>query len=209
MNTRLAAFLTPALALAAAALGAPEAGHADGAAHAGEHAVPKAGVLPEVNQGIIPMIVSILVFVVVFAVLAVKVWPPIVKSLNEREAKIRSEIESAEMARQQAKAALDQYERALADARAQGQRELEKAKALQAQQLSEMRAKADADLAQAKDKAMREIDAAKKIAIQEVYAQGAALSTMVAGRILKRELNASDQQRFVDEALANLGASNN
>lgn len=198
---RFAARLVPAvltLALCSTALGAPEGGEGE-----------KAGVLPTMAQGIVPMIVSLVVFGVVFAILAVAVWPKITKGLAEREAKIRSEIESAEMARKEAKMALEQYERALADARAQAQKELDKAKALQGQQLNELRAKADAEMAGMKDKAMREIEAAKKLAIQEIYTQGAALSTAVAGRILQRELNPSDYQRLVDEAVGGLEASRN
>jgi F-type H+-transporting ATPase subunit b len=190
------AFALASLSLSSAALAAPESGE-------------KAGVLPTMLQGLVPMIVSLVVFGLVFAILAVKVWPVIVKALNERESKIRSEIESAEMARQQAKAALDQYERALAEARAEAQRELEKAKSLQAAQLAELKAKNDVAIAMERDKAMREIDASKKLAIQEIYAQGAALSTAVAGRILQRELNPADYQRLVDEAVAGLGVSKN
>ncbi len=197
MNRFMLAVVSPVMLIAAPVLAA--APESEG--HGGE----KAGVLPTVAQGIVPMLVTLVVFGIVFAVLAVLVWPKITKALHEREAKIRSEIESAETARKQAKAALDQYERALSDARAEAQRELEKAKVLQAQQLTEMKAKNDADMAIAKDKAMREIEAAKKLAIQEVYGQGAQLASMVAGRILQREINAGDQQRFVDEAVATLG----
>lgn len=197
MSRRSIAFLLSALSFTPAVLAS--------AAEEGE----KAGVLPTGPQGLVPMIVTIAVFGIVFVILAAKVWPTIVKALNEREAKIRSEIEAAETARQQAKAALDQYERALSDARAEAQRELEKAKANQAQQLAEMKAKNDAMIAAERDKAMREIDAAKKLAIQEIYAQGAQLSTAVAGKILQRELNPSDYQRLVDEAVHNLGASKN
>lgn len=188
--------LASTLIASSTALGAPEGGE-------------KAGVLPTLAQGIVPMIVSLAVFGIVFAILAVAVWPKITKGLAEREAKIRSEIESAEMARQEAKMALEQYERALADARTQAQKELDKAKALQSQQLTELRAKADAEMAGLKDKAMHEIEAAKKIAIQEIYSQGAALSTAVAGRILQRELNPSDYQRLVDEAVGGLQGSRN
>lgn len=192
--------LAPALALASSS--PPPAG--------GEGAAPEsAGVLPTLTQAIMPMIVTFVVFGIVFAILAVKVWPTITKALHEREAKIRSEIEAAEHARQQAKAALAQYERALSDARAEAQKELERAKGLQAQQLAEMKARNDAVIAAEKDKALREIEAAKRLAIQDVYTQGAQLSTMVAGRILKRELNAGDYQRLVDEAVGSLQSTNN
>ena len=60
-----------------------------------------------------------------------------------------------------------------------------------------------------KDKAARDINAAKEQAITELYSQAAIMSTQIAGRILKRELNADDQQAIVDESLAQLKAENN
>ncbi len=42
----------------------------------------------------------------------------------------------------------------------------------------------------------------------EIYAQAATLATDVAGRILKRELTARDQQRLVEESLAEFAKAN-
>jgi F-type H+-transporting ATPase subunit b len=184
-------------AIAASALAADEAGH-DG---------PKAGVLPTIEQGIVPMLVSIVVFSVVLAVLSAKVWPAISKGLADREAKIKNEIESAEAARMQAKAALDQYERALADARAEAQKEIEKAKAAAMAAANEIKARNETDMAAQKAKFVQEIDAAKKAALGEIYAHAAGLATLTAGKILQREIQRGDQQQLVSESLSELKAS--
>src|SRR5688572_12859314 len=83
-----------------------------------EHAEHELSPTPSVNEGLITGITAIVVFLTVLAVLSVKVWPMMVKALDERAEKIRSEIEGAEQARQQAKDALEQYQRSLAEARA-------------------------------------------------------------------------------------------
>ena len=64
----------------------------------------------------------------------------------------------------------------------------------------------DQELTALKDRARRDIEAAKRDALAEIYEQTAALSTAVASKILKRELNASDQKRLVDESIGELQA---
>ncbi len=199
--SRVALFASPLL-LAATALAQEGAAHAAGAA-AEEHG-PKAGVLPTIEQGLAPMIVSLVVFIVVLAVLSAKVWPAITKGLADREHKIKSEIEAAEAARAQAKSALEGYERALADARAQAQKELDAAKLAATAVANELKAKTEADLAAAKDKMLREIEGAKKQALADIYGEASSLATMVAGKILRREINAQDQQRLVNDCLTEM-----
>ena len=89
------------------------------------------------------MLVAIGVFAVVFVILAKAVWPKILGGLKDRENKIREEIEGAELARQQAKDALEQYQQSLAQARAEAQKMIETTKAQQATLAAELRAKAD------------------------------------------------------------------
>jgi F0F1-type ATP synthase membrane subunit b/b' len=56
---------------------------------------------------------------------------------------------------------------------------------------------------------MKEIDQAKRAAVSELYADATNLATMVAGKILKREINAQDQQRLVEESLGQLQSLRN
>jgi F-type H+-transporting ATPase subunit b len=188
------------LALAGAAL-AQE--HAEHGAHPEE---PKAGVLPTAEQGITPMLVAIGVFIVVFGILSLKVWPMIVKGLKDREMKIRNSIEEAEMAQKQARQALEQYEKNLASARAEAQKMLDDAKIQQQAITAELKAKSDIELAQLRDKAKRDIDSAKAAAISEIHAHATSLATAMAAKILKREINAGDQQRMIQESLQEMGA---
>lgn len=169
----------------------------------------KAGVLPTIAQGIVPMIIAIIVFAVVLAVLSVKVWPLILAGLHEREKKIKDEIEGAELARKQAKDALEQYQQSLAQARAEAQKEIDKARS-QAQVIAaELKAKADVELNAMREKAMRDIDNAKKAAVSEIYSHSTQLATTIAGKILRREVNSGDTQRLLDESVAQLSGSRN
>lgn len=160
--------------------------------------------IPKPNEGIMSSVATLVAFIVVAAVFGAVVWPKIAKGLSDRASKIKDEIESAEAARAQAKAALDQYERALADARVEAQKEIEKAKAQAIAIAGELRAKADVEMAAMKDKAIREIDSAKKQALTEIYAEASNLGTLVATKILQREINRGDQGRLVEDALSEM-----
>lgn len=167
------------------------------------------GAIATTQQGLWTAVTALIVFAIVFAVLAVKVWPVITRALDERANKIRSEIEAAEQARQQARDALEQYQRSLAEARAESKKMLDDTKAQQQALAADLRAKADAELTQMRDRARRDIDAAKRAAISEIYTTSANLAADMAGKILQREWSAGDQQRMVENSLRELQTESN
>ena len=100
----------------------------------------------------------------------------------------------------------EQYERNLASARAEAQKMLDDAKLQQQAITAELKQKSEIDLAQMRDKAKRDIEAAKGAAIAEIHAHATSLATAMASKILKREINAGDQQRLIQESLQEMGA---
>jgi len=168
---------------------------------------PRASLIPTISQGLASAVTSLVVFGVVLGVFAVLVWPKIAGGLKDREDKIRQSIEAAESAQKQAQAQLEQYNKALADARAEAQRMLESARQQQQAQAAEAKGRADIELSNMKNKALLDIEAAKKQALTEIFSQGASLATMVASKVLQREVSSSDTQRLVGEAVSKL--SNN
>lgn len=153
---------------------------------------------------IVPFISTLVVFGVAAFVLGKYVWPKIIAGLRDRERKISGEIESAEKARKQAADALAQYERSLADARAEAAAMLDRTRADQQRLALELKAKADAELSALRDAATRDIETAKKEAIGELYAQAATLASEIAAKVLKREINAEDHRRLIDDSLGEL-----
>lgn len=190
------------------AAGLEPAGHAADAHGHGD--APKSGAMvPSVAEGIVPAVVALIVFSLVLAIASQVVWPKISKGLSEREHKIRSEIEGAEMARQQAKDALEQYQKSLADARAEANKMLEATRAQQAALAADLKATAEKDLAEMRDRARKDIEAAKRAAVAEMYDHASGLGAMIASKILKREVNAGDTSALIEESLRQLQASKN
>ncbi len=159
------------------------------------------------DMELMPAITSLVVFVVFFLILRATVWPKILKGLDERQEKIRGEIAAAEQARKQANAALAEYRENLLAARQEASKLIAQARTDAKAAAADLKARNEADLAEMKLRATREIDNARRAAIAELHAETASLAADIAGRILKREINAGDQKRLVDETLDELAAA--
>lgn len=187
---------TLVLGLGAAAFGAePE--------HGGDHAAAAANSNPMTFEWA-PFVSALVAFGVAAFILHKYVWPKILKGLQDREQKIRNEIDSAEQARKQAADALKRYEASLAEARAEAQAMLDKTKQDQQRLAQELKAKADQDLAAMRERATRDIEAAKREAIAEIYSQAAAMASELAAKVLRREINANDHRRLIEESIGEL-----
>jgi len=160
---------------------------------------------------VLPAVTSAVVFLVVLGFLYVKVWPIITKGLDERNAKIIGEIEAAEEARRQAKAAQAEFEKKLNEAREEATKIVAQSRAEGQRQAEVARAKMEQELQERLQRATAEIDGAKRQAIMEVHDQAVSLAAQIAGQILKREIktNPGDQQKLVEESLQQLAGSRN
>jgi len=156
------------------------------------------------NLMALEMIWAIVLFILFAAILGFVVWPKILSALQAREQKLEGDLVGAEKARAQADEALATYKAKIAEAQKEAQSVVEEARKSAEAAGAKIKADTEADIAKMKERAAAEIEAAKDQALTEVYAQAAELSTQIAGRILKREISAADQQQLVNESLAEL-----
>lgn len=156
--------------------------------------------------GMVPAVLTIVIFVLLLVVLSKYAWGPIAKGLKDREDKIRKDIEQAETARAQAEATMRQYQSQLAGAEANVRQLLEQAKADGEKLATSIRVRAQEEAEQIKEKAQREIDGARQAALRDIYEQAAVLSTNIAEKILRRNLNVDDQRELVNSSLSQLEA---
>jgi F-type H+-transporting ATPase subunit b len=144
---------------------------------------------------------AIILFILAYMILSKGAWPKIMKGLEDRENKIREEIAAAEDARKQADTAMQEYQTRLAEAKAEAAKLLAETKAEQSRLAADLKVKAEAELNELREQARQGIEAAKRAAINEIYRDTVTLSTMVAEKILQRELNEADQRQLVEETL--------
>ncbi len=172
-------------------------------------AAEAAGEAPEAlvkgpSESLITAITTLIVFVALVIVLGKAAWGPIVEGLKKREAKIRGDIAEAEAQRARAEATLKQYNEQLAGAERRIREMLNKATADAEKLATNIRMQAQQEAEEGKERAQKDIDAAKDAAIREVYEQTATLSTSIAEKILRRNLNVDDQRELVKQSLDQL-----
>ena len=147
---------------------------------------------------------AVIAFTVLFIVLRKAAWGPIIKGLQDRENKIREDLQKAEQANADAQKTLDEYKAKLAEAHAEARSLLDQTRADADALRTKMVADAEAEAARQRDRVAGEIDAAKNQALQDIYAQAAEIAVTVAGKILQRQIDAKDTQQLVDQSLAEL-----
>lgn len=150
------------------------------------------------------LVAGIVLFGVVWAVVAKKVVPAFEKTYAERTAAIAGGIEKAEAAQAEAKAALEKYNAQLATAREEAAQIREAAKAEGATIIAEMRERAQAESARMVETAKTQIDAERAQAVASLRKEVGGLATTLAGRIVGESLDDDERSRrtidrFLDE----------
>lgn len=164
-----------------------------------------AGLPPAINEGLITAITALVVFLLLLAILTKTAWGPIAKGLAAREAKIRDDIETAEKARAEAIAKLEDYKRQIAGADAEVREKLAAATKDAEAIATRLKMQAQQEAEEAKARATKEIDEARKAAIADVQNQAASIGTLIASKILKRSINEQDQADLVRASLEEMG----
>ena len=188
---------------AAAADAAIDAGHAEAVGDAAHGGGGEGLLLPD----ILTFIWQIVLFVVLFAVLAYFVWPRILSALQGREERMRSDLLRAENANKEATATLDKYKAQLAEAQRESGRIIEEARTEAQRAAARVREEAQRDIQQTRERLQQEIRTSQEQAVAEVYERAATIATDIAGKILQREITPEDQQRLIDQSLQELEAA--
>jgi F-type H+-transporting ATPase subunit b len=151
---------------------------------------------------------TFILFLCLLAVLVKFAWGPIVAGLEKREQAIAAKIEEAQRSAEQAAKQLQQYEARLAAA-------TEEAKDIIAQARREGEVAASRVVAEAQEVASRErqraiedITAAKQLAVQEISERSVDLAVSMAGRLIRREVNAQDRAQLIRDALDQIPSQN-
>jgi F-type H+-transporting ATPase subunit b len=146
----------------------------------------------------------VIIFVVLLIVLYPTAWKSVLAGLKARESRIRSDIAEAEAARAKAESTLREYNSRLAAAEERVRQMINQAVADGEKVATSIRMKAQSESEEIKERAQKDIEAARDAALREIYEKTAELATSVAEKIIRRNLNAADQQQLVRESLEQL-----
>lgn len=150
-------------------------------------------------------IAGIVLFLIIWFVMAKRVVPSFEKTYAERADAIRGGMDRAEQAQKAAEAALADYTAQLAAARDEASVIREEAKAAGAEILAEMRDQANVEAARIIANANAQIESEKAQALASLRAEIGGLATALAGRIVGEALEDDARaKRTVDRFLIEL-----
>ncbi len=143
-------------------------------------------------------------FVLFFVLFGRKLWAALAGMLDDRGAKVRTELEEAARLRQEAEAMLRDAEARRADALREAQALIDGAKAEAGRVAAAAGAEAEASAKRREQMALDRIAAAEKAAVDEVRLTAVEVATVAARQVIAEGLTADANSRLIDQAITQL-----
>jgi len=150
----------------------------------------------------LPLLVTFVInFIILFALLSVVLYKPVLKMLDERQARIKESMEQAEQIKEQAARSEEQIQAALETARKEGQTIV-----AQAAQIGEKLREEAAETARKEaealiGKARTEIELERDKAMDDLRADFADIAVLAAEKVIKESLDSKKHRKLIDEVL--------
>lgn len=151
------------------------------------------------------IITGINVFILFFA-LSYFLFNPVQKVLKNRSEKIKNEIENAKKQEADAIAFREEYEKKLAETRAEVEKIMDDARRSAKKSAEDIVNAAKNEAAAIVARGNKEIEQEKAKAVDELKTQVINISTLLASKIIKENVNAKTEDKLFDEALNEIGA---
>ncbi len=153
----------------------------------------------EINPGLI--IWTIITFLLVIVILRKFAWKPLLHSLETREENIRSSIERAETAAQDAEQLLAQHKKQLSEAEEKSQKLIKEGRELGEKLKNDIITGARLQSRQLVEQAKLEIEREKEAALLRLRSEIADLAIKAAGKIINENLDSGRHKKIVDNFL--------
>ncbi|MFM8305311.1 MAG: F0F1 ATP synthase subunit B [Actinomycetota bacterium] len=144
-------------------------------------------------------------FLIVLGVLMKFAFPALKKGLKDREEQIRSDLEAASRAREEAEAESAQYRAGIGDARSEANVIIEDARSDAERIRREVVERAEAEAADIRERAQEDIRLAQERAMSDLRAQVADLSIGLAERVVERNLDRDTQVALIESYINSVG----
>jgi len=158
-------------------------------------------ILPSVPE----LVWGSLAFLIVFLLMWKYAFPSVKKGMDARTERIRDSLSTAEQAKTDAQAVLEEYQRQLADARNESNRIIEDARQTAEALRRDLMARAESDAAEVRARATADIDAAKDRAMEELRSQLTQLTLQLTELVVKRNIDRDANSRLVDDYISSIG----
>ena len=150
------------------------------------------------------LVAQMVVFFILWWVVAKFIWPPLVKALDERAKKIADGLAAADKGKAELELANKRVEQALTEARNEGAQRIADAEKRAQMSAEEIKQNAQAEAARIIAQAKAEAEQQPVRARESLRAQVATLAVKGAEQILKREVNAQVHADLLNQLKAEL-----
>ena len=161
--------------------------------------------LIQVTPGL--MIWTIICFGITFFVLRKYAFGPIQQMIDARRQKIEQAIGEADNARQEARQLLEEHKQLIGQAKSEAEEILNEARRVGDAQRERVRQETEEDRQRRLEETRRQIEQATHQALGQIREEVGKLSLLAAEKITRKSLTSDDQQRLIDEALAEIDFS--
>ena len=151
------------------------------------------------------MLVQLLTFLVLFLILRKFAFGPLMKVMNDRAQHIENQITTAEKSREEVERLAEEHRSAIQNAKKEASEMLENARRSGEKQAADILAAAESEARRIREEATAEINREKEQAIAELREQVGALSVLLAGKIISKELSADAHKALFEEAVKEMG----
>ncbi|TWI10281.1 F0F1 ATP synthase subunit B [Aerolutibacter ruishenii] len=145
-----------------------------------------------------------LAFASLIWIIATKIWPPLLKAIEERQQKIAEGLAAADNSQKALAQAQEQVDAALREARGKANEIIDQAHQRANQIIDQAKNDALAEGERQKALALAEIDASATRAREDLRKQVSALAVTGAEKLLKREIDANAHKALLDELAAEI-----
>jgi F-type H+-transporting ATPase subunit b len=150
------------------------------------------------------MIWTFITFGIAVLILWRYAFGPLQRIIDERRSGIQESMNAAEQTRAEAQRLLDEYKQTLAEVRGEAEDILERSRHAGEHARTEILAEAHAQAERVMAQAQVHIEGETRGALRELKGQIAELTALATERVTSRSLTAADQDRLIDEVLAEL-----
>jgi F-type H+-transporting ATPase subunit b len=147
---------------------------------------------------------TLAVFLLLLFILSKFAWKPMMQGLEHRERAIHSALHEAQQAREEAARLRTQLEEQMRKANDQARTLLEEARRAGERTTAEMIAEAHKKIQAEHERLQREMNLAYAQARRDLQTEAAQLATLVASKVIRRQMNHDDHRQLVEEALAEM-----
>lgn len=145
------------------------------------------------------------VFIALFLLLRRFAWPAILRTTEERELRIRKQLEEAERLNAEAQAALAEHKQLLAGARQEAHQLLADTKSAAAKERENLLSRTREEQEQLLERAKKEIAAERERALADLRREAVDLSLAAASKLIGARLDEAGDRKLVEQYLASLG----